>query len=110
MAGSCRTFPFLISLLTQMDFLPASDCSLLFRADTEFSLPANQTILRLFRCVRQRNIRGMTSVSPAYVTLLIRFDPLITDHHTLERAVRELLAELKDENLAEPTVHRIPVC
>jgi inhibitor of KinA len=110
MAGSCRTFPFRISLHTRMDFIPASDCSLLFRASTDLSLPANEKILSVFRCLQKRNVQGITSISPAYVTLLIRFDPLLTDHQTLERSIRELLPELKDEDQAEPTVHKIPVC
>ena len=51
----------------------------------------------------------MRNLHPAYCSLLIKFDPLLTDHATVERAVRERAAAMEQIVLPEPRVVEIPV-
>ena len=65
-----------------MKFVPASDMSLLVIAGEGISIPVNARIHRLARALN--SVAGVTSVSPAYASLLVRFDPLRLTHEQVE--------------------------
>lgn len=52
---------------------------------------------------------GLAETVPAYAALLIRFDPLLTDHAGAESAVRRSLSA-DSANRPEPALHEIGVC
>lgn len=54
-------------------------------------------------------IPGIRETVPSYVTLLIVYDPLVTDYDTLLAAVRPL-AEITRQAAITPATHIIPVC
>lgn len=53
---------------------------------------------------------GVTDVVPAMVSLLVDFDPTVTDHRTVESIVRALLGGPGGDDEAAPAKHRVPVC
>ena len=68
-----------------MKFVPASDRSLLVVAGEGISIPLNARIHRLARSLH--GVAGISSLSPAYASLLIRFDPLVLTHEQVEEVV-----------------------
>jgi len=88
-----------------MKFVPASDRSLLVVLGQEISIETNARVHLLSRCLRQ--VKGVTSLSPAYSSVLIRFDPLRLSHEDVESVVRETPI---DENVSKPArLVEIPV-
>jgi len=72
-------------------FIAVADHALLVEFASEISDPANASVRALDRALAADPPRGLREVVPAYVNLLIDFDPLESDHKTLEMAVQSLL-------------------
>ncbi len=53
--------------------------------------------------------RGLTETVPAYTSLLLVFDPLVTDHAAIERHVAPLAADAP-AGFADAATHEVPVC
>jgi inhibitor of KinA len=66
-------------------------------------------VLFLDRVLARQGFAGFREAVPAYVNLLVIFDPLVTDHHTVEAALRALLSE-PDFAPADGAVHVVGVC
>lgn len=92
-----------------MEYKAASDCSLLVRLASEITPAANRQVLRLFRKLHATQVPGVESYSPSYVSLMIRFDPRITDHVTLQSIVQQAV-NVGQESAAAVTLHTLPVC
>ena len=69
----------------------------------------HRRVIAFDTAVQAAALPGVTETVPSYVTLLIVYDPLLTDHDTLLAAVRPL-AETAREAATSPTEHDIPVC
>jgi KipI family sensor histidine kinase inhibitor len=85
--------------------VPASDRSLLVIAGEGISIAVNSRIHRLAR--HMGGVAGVTSQSPAYASLLIRFDPLRLTHQQLEETV--LQADLNATEAEEFRIVEIAV-
>jgi KipI family sensor histidine kinase inhibitor len=90
-------------------FIPASDHSLLVRFGEEISLEHHHQVVRLLRLLQQSAIPGVRDLSPAYSSLLIRFDPLQLTHTELEAWLRETWPKLETIELPAPRRIEIPV-
>lgn len=65
--------------------------SLLVEFDTKVSNAGNQAVIALDQALNTADIKGLQEVVPAFVSLLVEFDPLITDHIAIEDAIQSLL-------------------
>lgn len=65
--------------------------AVLVEFDTKVSNVGNQAVIALDQALNTANINGLKEVVPAYVSLLVEFDPLITDHIAIEDAIQSLL-------------------
>ncbi len=88
-----------------MKFTPASDRSLLVTLGEGISVETNKQVHLLSQ--QLQNVAGVTSQSPAYSSLLVRFDPLYLTHEDLERLIRT--APLNLETAPPPRLVEIPV-
>ena len=88
-----------------MKFVPASDRSLLVTLGEGISVDTNARVHLLSH--RLQNIPGITSQSPAYASLLVRFDPLQLTHEELEALIAGTPLNLK--TAPEPRIIDIPV-
>nr|WP_051071460.1 allophanate hydrolase subunit 1 [Ilumatobacter coccineus] len=70
---------------------------------------ANDAVVALDQAIAAAAIPGVVDVVPALVNLLVAFDPLVTDHVTVEAGVRSVLDGLVSVRRT-PAVHRVPVC
>jgi len=82
-----------VSLSARIDaprFVAAGDTVVMVIFGDTISDPINDAVLALDRRLRDRPPTGLVETVPAYTNLSIHFDPLVTDHETIERHVRTL--------------------
>ncbi len=65
-------------------------------------------VVALDRAITADPPAGLVETVPAYTSLLLVFDPLVTDHAAVEAHAAALVLAAAD--LAEATVHEVPVC
>lgn len=91
------------------EFTPIADHALLVEFGTEIGDAANAAVVALDRAIARHVPAGVVEVVPAFVNLLVDFDPLVTDHVEVEAAVRALLASSPDV-IETPRRHTVHVC
>ena len=92
-----------------MEFQYASDQTLQVSLGDAIALENHHRVRKLLRLLQAKAMPGVRNLHPAYCSLLIKFDPLRTDHATVERTVRERAAAMEQIVLPEPRVVEIPV-
>ncbi len=75
--------------------VPAGDSAALVRFGSELDFDVNAAVLEFDNHLATSSIYGVTEVSPALVSLLVRFDPLQIEYQEIERQLMQLL-DLKD--------------
>lgn len=90
-------------------FKPAGDAGLLVELAQTASDGANRRVIALDHAIAAAQIDGIREVIPALVNLMVRFDPLVTDHATIQGAVRALFP-VQEPPQSNPKTHIIPVC
>lgn len=88
----------------------ASDQSLLVSFHDEITIEGNRKVLGLLRRLADERHLAIRNLHPAYVSLLIRFDPVLARHADIESLVRALLASMTNGPPADAKLHEIPVC
>ena len=89
-----------------MRFVAASDRSLLVVLGEGISIETNARVHRLSHQLQSHG--AITSLSPAYSSLLVRFDPMQSTHEVLEEIIRALPNEERDaapQRMVEIPVH-----
>ena len=81
-----------------MKFTPASDRSLLVTLGECISVETNARVHLLSH--QLQNVTGITSQSPAYSSLLVRFDPLRLTHEDLEKLIQSTPLNLETAHVA----------
>ena len=71
-------------------YVPVADHSLLVSFGDAITDQANAAVLALDRALAQSPPEGMLECIPAFVSLLIDFDPLVTDHIRIREAAESL--------------------
>lgn len=90
-------------------FRPVAEHALLVEFGSEISDAAHEAVLRLDGALAAAPFPGFREAIPAYVNLLVDFDPLETDHAAAEAALRALLGT-KAGPRPEPTVREVLAC
>ena len=90
-------------------FVPVADCGLLVEFGESVGGPAHDAVLALDRALAARPVPGQREVVPAYVNLIVVFDPALTDHDAVRAAVGDRLAH-PPEGRSEGRLHEVPVC
>ncbi len=73
-------------------FRPIAEHSLLVEFGNTITPEAHAAVLHLDAMLAQYPCHGFQEATPAYVNLLVRFDPLTTDHASIETVLRQLIA------------------
>ncbi len=90
-------------------FKPVADHAVLVSFATKISDAANQSVVALDHAIAQAQIKGVRETVPAFVNILISFDPLVTDHQEIESEVNKLLINL--QNVSAKVGHKtVQVC
>jgi len=90
-------------------YTPVADHALLVEFATEIGDAANASVVSLDRAIARHPPIGVVEVVPAFVNLLVDFDPVVTDHAEVETAVRELLAHPTEADVV-PRDHLVQIC
>lgn len=90
-----------------MTIQPASDRSLFISFGEEFSLEAHRSVLRLTRSLE--GARGILNLHPAYISVLVDFDPRLRGYAQIEALVRERMESARDEASEPPRLVEVPV-
>lgn len=77
-------------------FRAVAEHGLLVEFGDQISDAVQNAVLRLDRALAAQPFAGFVEAVPAYVNILVRFDPLRTDHAAVEAAVRHLLTAAPD--------------
>jgi inhibitor of KinA len=90
-------------------FKPVADRALLVEFGTTIAPEIHAQVLRLDRLLSLSPPPGLVEVTPAYANLMITFDPLLTDHATLQSAVQTVLTGPEPASDQSRT-HHLGVC
>lgn len=90
-------------------FRPVADHALLVEFGDSISPAAHDAVLHLDQALAAAPFPGFAEAIPAFVNLLVDFDPLLTDHAAVERHLRGLLSA-PPRAAAAPAVREVLVC
>lgn len=93
-----------------MEFRSSGDTALTVQLGTEISPEINAHVVALRAAIDAAKLPGVIETVPTYVSVLVHYDPLLTDQAELLDAIK-LLAGLSGEtNAAEQRSWLLPVC
>ena len=92
-----------------LTFTPVAGHGLLVQLGAEMSAETSAAVVSLDRAMVAAELKGVRELVPALINLLVVFDPLATDHATLESAIRKLFP-LPESDAARSSTHEVPVC
>jgi KipI family sensor histidine kinase inhibitor len=75
---------------------------------SEVNQEINKNVIKYFRNIKDRNIRGITNITPSYNKLIVSFDLGVTKFTDVKKLIESLEIEEKDENLKK--MIEIPIC
>jgi len=90
-------------------FLSCGDSALVVEFGTQIDRGLNDRVLRLDTAVRAATIPGIVETVPTFRSLLVHYDPLLTDSAALRTAIERLLDRQHDTPSAGK-LWRIPAC
>lgn len=90
-------------------FRPVADHAVLVDFADAFSDAAHHAVLQLDAALTAHPCPGVTEAIPAFVSLLVDFDPLLTDHTRVETHLRGLLTH-PEAAPKTPALHQVAVC
>ena len=90
-------------------FCPVAEHGLLVEFGDRIDPAINARVLGLDKALAARPSPGFLEAVPAYASLLIRFDPMVTDHGTVQAHVQALLGQPAAPARA-PAEHEVAVC
>jgi inhibitor of KinA len=85
------------------------DRSLLVELGDRISPDVNRRVRELFIMLKENPIEGVLETIPAYRSLLIIYDPLITNTMLLQHQIEDLQKKSEVVNIPEPKAVEIPV-
>ena len=74
----------------------------------EVSKKTNSNVIKYFKNIREKEIKGITNLTPSYNKLIISFDLKLTNFQNLKKIIENLEIN-KIENL-ESNIIKIPIC
>src|SRR5215467_4768153 len=92
--------------------VPAGDSAVIVRLGTDISLATHARVMELLRRLDlAAPIPGVLDLVPAYTSVMVRFDPLLTAYADIERQLLSLLAASRPRarTRRQGRVIRIPV-
>jgi inhibitor of KinA len=90
-------------------FRPVAEHAVLVEFADRIDADAQATVHRLDRALAAAPFAGLREAIPAYVSLLVAFDPAVTDHKAVGRHLGRLLAGAAPA-ASPPATHEVAVC
>lgn len=93
-----------------MKFCAASDQAVLVYLGEEIGLPVHERVWHLLKFLQKHPPKWLRNIQPAYTSLMLTFDPCLTDYAEVEAALRQFEARVEKMPPRKPRVIEIPVC
>ena len=88
----------------------AGDCGLLVEYGSSIALEVNQKVRSMTLALKGNALEGVREVIPSYCSILVVYDPVKTNPHTLKKALTAVERQLPEIEIPPPRVFEIPVC
>ena len=95
--------------MTQPRFVPVADQALLVEFGQTVDDETNLSVQMLDQALARTPPEGLIEVVPAFVNLVVVFDPTLTDHGAIQQEVLACLDE-RSEQIGNNTVRDVEVC
>lgn len=90
-------------------FLHSGDTAIVVEFGDRIDSVLNERVLRLSSLVRSANLPGVVETLPTFRSLMVHYDPLVTDHASVVDAIKRIL-DLGPDGSRESKLWRIPAC
>jgi len=98
------------SVFEKANFRITGDCGLLVEYGESIDPAVNQKVRSMTIAMQNDIPDGVTEIIPTYRSILIYYDPLITNPSNLEKTLTALESHLSAIEIPPPKVVEIPVC
>ena len=90
------------------NILNLGDAALYCDFGKEVSKETNANVIKYFKNIKEKQIEGITNITPSYNKLIISFDLNVTNFHSIKKIIENL--ELKDFTNVQGKLINIPIC
>ncbi|MEO6301148.1 MAG: allophanate hydrolase subunit 1 [Paracoccaceae bacterium] len=90
-------------------FRAVAERAVLVEFGTIIDKPTHAAVLKLDQALAANPFNGFREAIPAFVNLLVEFDPIVTDHASVEAHLRGLL-DVQTSTSRHPAVRQVLVC
>ena len=84
------------------------DAALYCDFGTDVDKRINTRVITYFKNIKEKNIKGITNITPSYNKLIISFDLKITNFGSLKKKIEDL--EIKEFKNSKNDIINIPIC
>ena len=84
------------------------DAALYCDFGTDVDKRINTRVITYFKNIKEKNIKGITNITPSYNKLIISFDLKITNFGLLKKKIEDL--EIKEFKNSKNDIIKIPIC
>ncbi len=84
------------------------DAALYCDFGTDVDKRINTRVITYFKNIKEKNIKGVTNITPSYNKLIISFDLKITNFGLLKKKIEDL--EIKEFKNSKNDIIKIPIC
>jgi inhibitor of KinA len=88
----------------------ASDQAVLVYLGGEIGPPVHERVRHFLQILQKRPPKWLRNIQPAYTSLMLTFDPCLTDHAEVEAKLRQFEARAAKIQHRKPRLIEIPVC
>ena len=75
---------------------------------SEVNIEINSKVIKYFKALKEKNLKGITNLSPSYNKLIISFDLNQTNYNELKHKILDLNLNTKIKNLKKKI--DVPIC
>lgn len=97
-------------IAAEMKLKPVGDRAVLLEFGNKIEEAVNCRVMSWEKRIRRANVPGINELVPAFTSLLVCYDPLVTDYREVSDAVKGLAAEQEPEERTTGKMVLIPVC
>ena len=91
-------------------YRPFGDTGLLLEYGHQISPVIHEKVMAMTRAVKKTSINGLKAVIPTYTSILLLYEPGLTNPDQLSRSIENLANVLDVRDMVPPKEIRIPVC
>ncbi|MGN1480357.1 5-oxoprolinase subunit PxpB [Porcipelethomonas sp.] len=96
--------------MDDIKFLITSDTAMTVVFGSEINEETNNMVNALAKALREKPLKGVTGICPAYCSLMISYNPVLISFKKLKRKIKSLCRKLSVAGSEKKKLWEIPVC